>query len=106
MTNFLDSLHLLGTQDSRDGGPRPDRPRRAAVADLAGRKYAIGRRSRETQERRCPVPKNPQIPGWKDRVLFTPGPLTTSKTVKQAMLTDRFSGRQGPSGPVRKYDAV
>jgi 2-aminoethylphosphonate-pyruvate transaminase len=28
------------------------------------------------------------IPGWKDKVLFTPGPLTTSRTVKQAMLRD------------------
>ena len=27
-------------------------------------------------------------PGWKDKVLFTPGPLTTSRTVKQAMLRD------------------
>lgn len=26
--------------------------------------------------------------GWKDKVLFTPGPLTTSQTVKQAMLRD------------------
>jgi len=29
-----------------------------------------------------------QIPSWKDKVLFTPGPLTTSPTVKQAMLRD------------------
>jgi len=29
-----------------------------------------------------------QIPGWKDKILFTPGPLTTSPTVKQAMLRD------------------
>ncbi|MFC1792561.1 2-aminoethylphosphonate--pyruvate transaminase [Planctomycetota bacterium] len=29
-----------------------------------------------------------QIPGWKDKILFTPGPLTTSRTVKQAMLRD------------------
>lgn len=29
-----------------------------------------------------------QIPGWKDNILFTPGPLTTSRTVKQAMLRD------------------
>jgi 2-aminoethylphosphonate-pyruvate transaminase len=29
-----------------------------------------------------------QIQGWKDRALFTPGPLTTSRTVKQAMLRD------------------
>ena len=25
---------------------------------------------------------------WKDKALFTPGPLTTSATVKQAMLRD------------------
>jgi 2-aminoethylphosphonate-pyruvate transaminase len=30
----------------------------------------------------------PKIPGWKDKILFTPGPLTTSSTVKQAMLRD------------------
>jgi 2-aminoethylphosphonate-pyruvate transaminase len=29
-----------------------------------------------------------EIPGSKDRILFTPGPLTTSRTVKQAMLRD------------------
>ncbi|MBA3531740.1 MAG: 2-aminoethylphosphonate--pyruvate transaminase [Ardenticatenales bacterium] len=29
-----------------------------------------------------------QLPGWKDKVLFTPGPLTTSRAVKQAMLRD------------------
>ena len=29
-----------------------------------------------------------QIPRWKDKILFTPGPLTTSPTVKQAMLRD------------------
>lgn len=28
------------------------------------------------------------LPGWKDKVLFTPGPLTTSRTVKRAMLRD------------------
>ena len=28
------------------------------------------------------------LPGWKDKVLFTPGPLTTSRTVKQALLRD------------------
>jgi 2-aminoethylphosphonate-pyruvate transaminase len=28
------------------------------------------------------------LPGWKDKVLFTPGPLTTSQTVKQATLRD------------------
>ncbi len=31
---------------------------------------------------------NHPITGWKDKVLFTPGPLTTSRTVKQAMLRD------------------
>ncbi|MBZ0256140.1 2-aminoethylphosphonate--pyruvate transaminase, partial [bacterium] len=30
----------------------------------------------------------PPIDGWKDKILFTPGPLTTSRTVKQAMLKD------------------
>ncbi len=29
-----------------------------------------------------------RIPGWKDKVLFTPGPLSTSRTVKQAMQRD------------------
>ncbi|MCP4363085.1 MAG: 2-aminoethylphosphonate--pyruvate transaminase, partial [Chloroflexi bacterium] len=29
-----------------------------------------------------------EISGWKDKILFTPGPLTTSRTVKQAMLQD------------------
>ena len=28
------------------------------------------------------------IPGSKDKILFTPGPLTTSRTIKQAMLRD------------------
>jgi 2-aminoethylphosphonate-pyruvate transaminase len=28
------------------------------------------------------------LPSWKDKALFTPGPLTTSRTVKQAMLAD------------------
>lgn len=28
------------------------------------------------------------LSGWKDRILFTPGPLTTSRPVKQAMLRD------------------
>ncbi len=28
------------------------------------------------------------VSSWKDKVLFTPGPLTTSRTVKQAMLRD------------------
>jgi 2-aminoethylphosphonate-pyruvate transaminase len=29
-----------------------------------------------------------EFPSWKDKALFTPGPLTTSATVKQAMLRD------------------
>lgn len=32
--------------------------------------------------------KQNRIRGWKDKVLFTPGPLTTSQTVKAAMLRD------------------
>ncbi|MFN8468088.1 MAG: 2-aminoethylphosphonate--pyruvate transaminase [Caldilineaceae bacterium] len=28
------------------------------------------------------------LPGWKDKALFTPGPLTTSRSVKEAMLCD------------------
>jgi len=32
--------------------------------------------------------KEQHITGWKDKILFTPGPLTTSRTVKQAMLRD------------------
>jgi 2-aminoethylphosphonate-pyruvate transaminase len=31
------------------------------------------------------------LPSWKDKALFTPGPLTTSQTVKQAMLRDMGS---------------
>ena len=30
----------------------------------------------------------PTIPNWKDKILFTPGPLMTSRSVKQAMLRD------------------
>ena len=30
----------------------------------------------------------PNIPTWKEKILFTPGPLTTSRTVKQAQLRD------------------
>jgi 2-aminoethylphosphonate-pyruvate transaminase len=30
----------------------------------------------------------PEISTWKDKILFTPGPLTTSRTVKQAVLRD------------------
>ena len=29
-----------------------------------------------------------KIPSWKDKTLFTPGPLTTSRSVKQAQLQD------------------
>jgi 2-aminoethylphosphonate-pyruvate transaminase len=29
-----------------------------------------------------------KLPGWKDKALFTPGPLTTSRSVKEAMLRD------------------
>lgn len=32
--------------------------------------------------------ENNTLSGWKDKTLFTPGPLTTSRTVKQAMLRD------------------
>jgi 2-aminoethylphosphonate-pyruvate transaminase len=35
-----------------------------------------------------PPSSHSPLPGWKDRILFTPGPLTTSQTVKQAMLRD------------------
>ncbi len=31
---------------------------------------------------------NNPLPSWKDKALFTPGPLTTSRAVKQAMLRD------------------
>jgi 2-aminoethylphosphonate-pyruvate transaminase len=31
---------------------------------------------------------NSTIPKWKDKILFTPGPLTTSRTVKQSLLRD------------------
>jgi 2-aminoethylphosphonate-pyruvate transaminase len=34
------------------------------------------------------------MPSWKDKALFTPGPLTTSRTVKQAMLRDLGSRDQ------------
>ena len=36
----------------------------------------------------------PPVPAWKDKALFTPGPLTTSRTVKQAMLRDLGSRDQ------------
>ncbi len=42
------------------------------------------------------------LPGWKDKVLFTPGPLTTSRTVKQAMLTDLGSRDGAFVGAVRE----
>jgi 2-aminoethylphosphonate-pyruvate transaminase len=35
--------------------------------------------------------QSPQIPGARDKLLFTPGPLTTSQTVRQAMLRDAGS---------------
>lgn len=35
--------------------------------------------------------ESPRIPGWKDKALYTPGPLTTSASVKQAMLRDMGS---------------
>lgn len=34
------------------------------------------------------------LSGWKDKILFTPGPLTTSQTVKQALLRDLGSRDQ------------
>lgn len=34
------------------------------------------------------------LPSWKDKALFTPGPLTTSATIKQAMLRDLGSRDQ------------
>jgi 2-aminoethylphosphonate-pyruvate transaminase len=34
------------------------------------------------------VNTKPEISTWKDKILFTPGPLTTSRTVKQALLRD------------------
>src|SRR5947207_14067207 len=34
---------------------------------------------------------NPNLPAAKDKTLFTPGPLTTSLSVKQAMLRDAGS---------------
>jgi 2-aminoethylphosphonate-pyruvate transaminase len=41
------------------------------------------------------------FPGWKDKILFTPGPLTTSRTVKQAMLRDLGSRDHEFIGVVR-----
>src|SRR5258708_28143197 len=35
-----------------------------------------------------PEPLAMTLPAWRDKALFTPGPLTTSRTVKQAMLRD------------------
>ncbi|MFH1742943.1 MAG: 2-aminoethylphosphonate--pyruvate transaminase [bacterium] len=34
------------------------------------------------------MPEKSNFTGWKDKILLTPGPLTTSRTVKQAMLRD------------------
>jgi len=42
------------------------------------------------------------VPGWKDKPLFTPGPLTTSRTVKQAMLRDLGSRDSEFIGVVRE----
>ena len=41
------------------------------------------------------------ISSWKDKILFTPGPLTTSRTVKQAMLRDLGSRDTEFIGAVR-----
>jgi 2-aminoethylphosphonate-pyruvate transaminase len=41
------------------------------------------------------MPQTNCIPSWKDKILFTPGPLTTSRTVKQAMLRDYGSRDYG-----------
>jgi len=45
------------------------------------------------------------IPAWKDKILFTPGPLTTSPTVKQAMLRDLGSRDYAFIGIVRDVRA-
>ena len=37
------------------------------------------------------MPNNPALPGARDALLFTPGPLTTSVSVKEAMLHDAGS---------------
>ena len=44
-----------------------------------------------------------QIPAAKDKTLFTPGPLTTSQTVKQAMLRDLGSRDGEFIETVRRY---
>ncbi|MCZ6557079.1 MAG: 2-aminoethylphosphonate--pyruvate transaminase, partial [SAR324 cluster bacterium] len=31
---------------------------------------------------------SPKLSGWRDKALYTPGPLSTSQTVKQAMQRD------------------
>ena len=41
------------------------------------------------------------LAGWKDKILLTPGPLTTSRTVKQAMLRDLGSRDMEFMGIVR-----
>ena len=41
------------------------------------------------------------ISGWKDKILFTPGPLTTSRTVKQALLRDLGSRDHEFIGTIR-----
>lgn len=45
------------------------------------------------------------VPGWKDKTLFTPGPLTTSRTVKQAMQRDLGSRDYEFIGIVREIRA-
>lgn len=45
------------------------------------------------------------VPRWKDSILFTPGPLTTSPSVKQAMLHDLGSRDAGFIGLVRDVRA-
>lgn len=42
----------------------------------------------DTPLRRSALRAETKIPTWKDKILFTPGPLTTSRTVKQALLRD------------------
>ncbi|MCP4642465.1 MAG: 2-aminoethylphosphonate--pyruvate transaminase [bacterium] len=48
------------------------------------------------------MPAQDAVPGWKDKILFTPGPLTTSRTVKQAMLSDLGSRDTAFIGIVRE----
>jgi len=43
---------------------------------------------KESNEKENLMNQGKKMAGWKDKILFTPGPLTTSRTVKQAMLRD------------------